>query len=111
MNPGNSKALGTAPCNGIFPPDEGWESLTYYLVEVSFQPNHLLFEVIFRSGFIVEEKKADQFTAFGAHSMFLDQQINGRGKPYYMKAIGKMKAELFEDTERRSLFDCRLNNL
>ena len=50
-------AIGATGAKGIFPPDEGWEPHTWYLVAVSFKYTNPVHMSLFHSGFLNDEGK------------------------------------------------------
>ena len=71
-------------------PDKGWESNTYYIVEVAFSACNVVFRVIFYSGFVSDGKPC-------GYNGLLSTKLNDKpeiNELYYLKALEKLDLDL-----------------
>lgn len=74
----------------IIPPAEGWESDTYYIVEVAFSGNNVIFRVIFYSGFVRDGKPC-------GYNGLLSTKLDDKpeiSELYYLKVLEKLDLDL-----------------
>lgn len=76
--------------NTVIGPEEGWESSTYYVVEVAFSKTNVIYQCIFYSGFLSDGKPA-------GYNCFLSPTMEERvslHQAYYVKVVRRLTGGL-----------------